>query len=613
MFYTPATLDLLAAHLLGRAAFHPFPTAAERAPWDALPAELRARLIADAEPFMGVEWPFLPAVRYMDYQRNGNRSRYEALYFRRRAMLGSLVLAECLEGQGRFLDDIITGTWALCEETSWVLPAHNQVGGQYGALLPDNTQPLIDLFAAETGALLAWTHYLLAPALDAVTPLVTPYLRREVTTRIIDPALTRTFGWQGDSGHAVNNWNPWCNSNILTALLLLEDDDARRVRGVTRVMETLDRFLAGYHPDGGCDEGPSYWDRAGGSLYDCVDLLRQATGGALNFFTEPLVAEIGRYIMRVHISGDHYINFADGPARLSPSPDLIYRYGVAVGDPALADFGAACFPTYARYPLEPWYSLGRALPQLFDEPALRAADVRPPFQRDVWMPGIEVMAAREAAGSDAGFYLAVKGGHNAESHNHNDIGQCLVFLDGRPVLVDPGVETYTQKTFSPRRYELWTMQSGYHNLPAVNGVDQHEGRAYGARDVVYAADDASASLSLDIAGAYPPEAGLARWQRTCRLHRDGSGVEIIDDARLAAPGTVRLHYVTAAPPQVEAPGRVRVGDAVLRYPAALRVDIEEIPLTDVLLTSAWGDRLYRLIFTAEAVTEATWTVTITRG
>jgi hypothetical protein len=39
-------------------------------------------------------------------------------------------------------------------------------------------------------------------------------------------------------------------------------------------------------------------------------------------------------------------------------------------------------------------------------------------------------------------------------------------------------ETYTRKTFSSQRYEIWTMQSGYHQLPKINGVDQMQGRQY---------------------------------------------------------------------------------------------------------------------------------------
>src|SRR5512142_2657979 len=108
------------------------------------------------------------------------------------------------------------------------------------------------------------------------------------------------------------------------------------------------------------------------------------------------------------------------------------------------------------------------------------------------------MAARRKEGSAEGLYLAAQGGHNAESHNHNDVGNFIVFAGGKPVVIDIGVETYTAKTFSARRYEIWTMQSAYHNLPTIGGAMQQAGREYQARDVRYQADDRAAEMSLDI-------------------------------------------------------------------------------------------------------------------
>src|SRR5437868_14155296 len=71
------------------------------------------------------------------------------------------------------------------------------------------------------------------------------------------------------------------------------------------------------------------------------------------------------------------------------------------------------------------------------------------------------MAARSVPNSAQGLYVAAWGGHNAQSHNHNDVGNFIVYGDGKPVLIDVGVETYSAKTFSPQRYEIWTMQSAY--------------------------------------------------------------------------------------------------------------------------------------------------------
>ena len=110
-------------------------------------------------------------------------------------------------------------------------------------------------------------------------------LRLEVDRRILTPALERDdFWWMGFTPREVNNWNPWINSNWLAAALLLERDPARRARAVAKIARSLDRFIDSYPDDGGCDEGPSYWGRAGASLFESLELLHSATGGAVDVY-----------------------------------------------------------------------------------------------------------------------------------------------------------------------------------------------------------------------------------------------------------------------------------------------------------------------------------------
>ena len=99
-----------------------------------------------------------------------------------------------------------------------------------------------------------------------------------------------------------------------------------------------------------------------------------------------------------------------------------------------------------------------------------------PLPKDVWLPDLQVMVARDEEGSTKGFYVAAKGGHNDESHNHNDIGNYVVYYDGQPLLIDVGRGTYTRKTFSDRRYEIWYNCSDYHNTPSPS-TGKHSRRA----------------------------------------------------------------------------------------------------------------------------------------
>lgn len=603
--------------LIPRSQFHPFPVAADRAQWESLPEDARATALSKAESQLKAPWEALPATVFLEYRRNGNRSHYEDVRNRRREKVQALVVAECVEGKGRFLDEIVNGVWLTCEETFWGVPAH--LGAQKrGVGLPDVTEPIVDLFAAETSSLLAWTLYELGDALAGPSPLVPERIRLEIERRVLTPCLTRDdFSWMGFSGKPVNNWNPWICSNWLTSALLIESDENRRQAAVMKIVHCLDHFLNGYADDGGCDEGPSYWGRAGGSLFDCLDLLHRATSGVCDGFSFPLVQQIGLYICRTHIDNEWYTNFADGPARLYTNGDLVYRFGERLNDPLMMKHGA--FAAFERDASGiPGDTIGRQLPALFNLAALRKAPRSQALLRDVWLPGIQVMAARCHQGSADGLYLAAQGGNNGESHNHNDVGNFLVYSNGQPALVDAGVGTYTAQTFSPHRYDIWTMQSAYHNCPTINGVMQSAGQQFAASEVRYKADDNGAEFHLNLAAAYPAEAHVQRWNRTLRLHRSKNEIELLDEYALQqAAATITLTFLTKYPVRVGAPGELSLimpsGKSVqINYDAhALTPAVEEIRLEDARLRQSWGERLFRILLQAKAPPqEASWRVRI---
>ncbi|RPI09933.1 MAG: heparinase, partial [Acidobacteriales bacterium] len=163
--------------------------------------------------------------------------------------------------------------------------------------------------------------------------------------------------------------------------------------------------------------------------------------------------------------------------------------------------------------------------------------------------------------------------------------------------------TYTAKTFSPQRYEIWVMQSAYHNLPTVNGVMQAAGREFAAREVSHRADDAAAEFSLDIAGAWPPEAGLVSYRRTLRLDRRANRLDVSDRYGLkSAGGRIVLTLMTPRAVRVDT-GRLTLGsDVVVSFDAqALKPAVEEIRIADERLRPQWGERLYRIQLTAEGL------------
>jgi hypothetical protein len=616
--WTSETLDNT---LLPRESWKPFPTAGDHDAWSVVPRELREAYLARATASLNHEWPALPATLFLDFARTGNRRNYERVSFGRRTTLADLVIAECLEGNGRFTDDIVNGIWAICEESFWGIPACMYMQ-KPGPGLPDIEEPVVPLFVGETIALLSWTVYLLEPQLNAVSPLIVDRIKAESKRRVLDPLIERDdFWWMGlgDNVHPitgkrrrVNNWNPWIISNWLTAALILEDTEADRIKHVAKAILSLDQFVDPYPEDGGCDEGPSYWGRAGASLFDCLEILYHATNGAIDVYDNPKIQEIGRFVYRAQIADRYFVNFADASALVLPSASITYLYGKRIGDENLMDIGA--WSAQQRKEGENWSldGIARALPAMFAYQEILDRPARQPLPRDVWLPEIQVIVARDIEGSPEGLFVTAKGGHNEESHNHNDVGTFSAYIDGLPLLVDAGVETYTAKTFSANRYDIWTMQTGYHNLPTFNGVQQEPGEEFHATDVSYSSDDTTVSFSANIEHTYPKGCGLQSWRRNVTMLR-GDSIQIQDEYGFdSEPTDLQWHLMTPSDVSIPEAGWIHltaastVGDLVsgagwIRFdPNTVDVSWEEIEINDERMSSSWGSRLKRINLTAKS-------------
>ncbi|MBT3379815.1 MAG: heparinase [Lentisphaerae bacterium] len=603
--------DVVESSLKSHSDWHPYPCFTDRASWDALPGDCRETLVSQADALIDTPWPPLPARRILDYVRDGDRSRYEALHFGRRKMLSRLVLGACVSGGTDHLDSIVDGIWAICEESFWGVPAHIALQ-RAGAGLPDTSEPVVDLFVAETAALLAWALHLMRVPLADVSPLIAERVEREIEIRVLTPCRERDdFWWMAFNPKRlrVNNWNPWINSNWLTCILAVERDDDRRLEAVLKSMRSIDRFIDTYPGDGGCDEGPSYWGHAGASLFDCLELLSGATDGTVDVYAETLIGDIGRYIHRAQICDRYFVDFADASALVAPPPGVVYGYGCRVNDPELKHLGAWLAQAPGSGPVEKTVNMGRKLAALFKFAAVAEDEARQPLTRDVWLPDTQIMVARDREGTPTGLTLAAKGGHNAESHNHNDVGSFLVYADGCPLIVDAGVGQYTAQTFSSKRYELWTMQSAFHSLlPTVDRIQQAPGDTHRATEVTYSADDGFAHLTMELAPAYPKEAGIRSWIRTIALER-GKDVAIHDQVELDRSGrTVELSFLTPSGVAVEKDtltfhartlpeGRVSGTGHATFAPSTLAVSMESVPTgQDSRLATSWGTELQRVIF-----------------
>jgi len=584
-----------------------FPDYKDRAFWENLPGKIQADYIKKAEQYLDYDWPVVKATDYLEIIRSGDRR--QNVYSKPRAALTALVMGELVEGEGRFLDDLINGVWYYSEQSWWGWSAHLYIQSAPRGL-PDVNEPTIDLGVGEIANTLAWTWFLFKDQFDKVHPLIAPRLHQEIMEKAVIPYYEReNFWWMGlEGGHLVNNWNPWTNHNILTAILILEQDFDLKQKGVRKVLRSLDAFINDYPDDGGCDEGPSYWGRAAASLYQCLDLLERSTGGAIDLYDHPLIRRMGSYIYKSYIDYPYFINFADADATTSSRPQIIYSYGKSTGDDRMQNFGAFLAKKQNWGQRTPNGKIDEQIMQLIHLDEIKNADAENVLISDFWLPDLQIAGARDQEGSSDGFFFAAKGGHNNESHNHNDLGTCVLYYNGKPVFIDLGRETYTDKTFSNRRYEIWTMQSQFHNVPKINGIDQKEGKKYHARDPQFEAEEDKVFFSVDIAGAYPSDAKVSQWVRSYELQR-GKQFRIGDRFsmnKIEAQPTA-LHFMTYCKVEEKEPGilTLRGEDFSLEMSydtQQLSPDIRFHKIEDPGLRRYWPEGVTQIILTYQDMT-----------
>ena len=596
-------------------AFCDFPTINDREKWNGVDAEVKAYYSGLGRNLLDKEPAPLPASYYCRFKLYGERIYYDRNFFDRRSTLVGLLVCECLTDSGRFLNKIIDFIWAICEETTWVIPAHmHHVEGNESkpVYLPDlaAANSYIDLFAAETASLLSWCLYLLGDRLDAVTPAIRERVLYELDRRIFR-VYRDSCSWMHWAGRSemnvynLNNWTPWIYSNVfMSAILACRDRDLRE-EIILGTGIGIDAFLKGYSEDGCCDEGPGYFDKAGASVLDTLEEMYLVTGGAVDIYDEPLIRAMSSYIMHVWVDGTKFVNFADCSPNVFVDTMVLRRGAEKMALKDLLSFtgylsaSGNCFTPYALT----YDSIFRRLTNILTYKKAEDSAPSPALPLSHAFPGTEVATVRENS-DGSGLFLAMKGGHNRESHNHNDIGSYCIWLDGEPLVCDVGVGAYTKDTFNDRRYTIWTMQSGYHNTVILNGCDQQPGRDYRAKDFAFSDDGRTAVCSMDIAGAYGSEAGVLSYARTVTADRSTRSVTVSDRGAFREDASLTLPVMCAVKPELSEGAILLKGKSgTLRVTfdeSAFDASVEEIPLTDEALERKWQRKaLYRVLLKAK--------------
>jgi len=457
----------------------------------------------------------------------------------------------------------------------------------------------IDLFAPETGAYLAIAYaYLKKELMEAGGEVILERMKYEVQRQVIEPFVKYDMNWMM---HPTNNWATWSVTSVLTCTALMVEDMEQKRAVVEKCCRILDTYIGDQPLDGGCDEGPCYWSAGGAALFESLELLYDMTGGTVDLFGSKEVKLIMEYVLKVHISDAYYVNYGDGPAKVT----LIYggqcrRMGRRIGSQQLEAMGEMLVDvSRERVILEP-YRIPRFMKCLTDKQESHLK-YNPECFYD--LPQMQLCVMRDS-GND-GFCAWLKGGDNGVPHNHNDVGSFGIYVKGRPVVIDFGAGIYTKATFSELRYTLFAMNSRDHNLPLIGGKGECAGADY--RTSFFETDEKNMTARTELSEAYENREEIDSFVRTLSVRQNA--VLVRDDLKLKVPQKVAFRFQLKNRPMILGDGRIDVGEGVIlswestaegvSRGYSLVPQIEEIVLEDSEFIRNWGNKVYCLVLETE--------------
>lgn len=490
---------------------------------------LAEEIHAHAQLAIDAPIPQLAFSQFISFERTGLRQAYETPYFERRGRLLALALDMLLNGaKERSVEALENLAWEICGEYTWCLPACLPVGFEAAttARVPPECQ--VDLFAAETAHALAELLNLVG---DRLHPWIGYRIRSEIERRIFRPLFYEpsAFNWESRQ----DNWSAVCGGAVGMAALLLERDKERLAGMIGRILRSLTCFLESYGEDGGCPEGIGYWFYGFGYYVYFADMLAGYTDGALDLMAGDKVSAIAAFPAAFALSEGNALNYSDAGLitwHTGLLSQLADRLGTPVPEvkevPPLNADGSYRWAHVIRNLL--WTDM-----TLLDRPLPEGGT----FLRDM-----EVAVDRRYADSKM-LAFSAKGGHNGESHNHNDLGHFILHIGGENLLADPGAGLYTRDYFGPARYSLLHNSSEGHSVPLVDGRPQLAGKAYSAELLFCEWKEDGLQVSWELGKAYDnPNLSSYRREFVWRWQPDDGSMPIVstepDDTCEQSPSAV---------------------------------------------------------------------------
>ncbi len=538
------------------------PTADDRAAWSRWQDHpLGRRVLRDAREFATQPFPEYNNATYLDSLDREDVTKINQVIPLVRRRQCAFLLAEAIYNQGEFINAICADAAELAKLNSWIHPGNDLKRLNYDL---KTVEP--DLCVVHSAETFAFTDFILRERLPDATRVL---LREEINRRVLAPTRQRI-----ETGRDLNwwirvkhNWNSVLLSCIGQTACAILDDAGERAWWLAFCEAQVKRFRDDYTDEGFCTEGVSYWNYGFMHYISMSELLRVATQGVIDLLDEPKMALAARFPDHAEIQPGVYPTFAD--CLLDVQPIAWTRLWI--------DNRAGT----VTQPLSPapteWDPFSTMTLQMMPEPLLWMFRTRDPLRperlvippgRRQWFEQPALLICRPGAATTRRFSATFLGGHNGVNHNHNDLGTFTVVIDGRTLILDPGPEVYSYRTFSEKRYDSQLLNSYGHPVPRVAGQLQQAGAGFRARVLAQEFSDDTDRLILDLRGAYDVPA-LRKLEREFLYDRRGTGsLTVTDRVEFSEPSEFETALITLGQVSIE-DTRIRLADEH----AALLVEI----------------------------------------
>ena len=461
----------------------------------------------------------------------------------------SFLLSLIYPDNEEYYNSLIDIIWAYLNEYTWA-PLGHYTEYYYQRTPKDFDFGLIDIFASSVAFSLAEIKNLFK---DKFPKLLNDRISYELRRRTIEPYLTRKFFWESHD----NNWTAVCTGGV--ASVLIYEAPELFFANQERIHKSMRCYLDSYKDDGMCVEGVGYWAFGFGFFSSYAMLEKEITNGEVDWFKEPKVKEIARFLQKTFLQKNVLVTYGDCSVMQDYQTGLPHLLKHIYGDEIESLPRELAY--VGKHNTHPCFLLRSILYH----------------NNDYYSDTLSTNATYTAKGSNyfvkrtEAYGFTTKGGNNGESHNHIDVGTFIIARNNKQIICDIGAGPYEDGYHSDRRYTFFHPSAYSHNMPLLNGVGEDSIRR---EDVCVEYDENTSTASMDIATAYGVDF-LKSLKRSFTFENEQ--ITLKDQFTLTKETELTEHFVSLIEPRVNGTSLV-IDDVTLEneYGIAPSITIKEV-------------------------------------